>query len=133
MVRVKICGLTCVEEAVACAELGAEWIGLNFHRPSPRYVSADKAAAIVAALPPSASAAGVFVDRPPAEVAKAATGAGIGIIQLHGQEPEEDLVALRVVPDHSSFPAGSGGRLEPCDRLRCPVWCSGAFAGRGLD
>ncbi len=94
MVRVKICGLTCVDDAVACAELGAQWIGLNFHPPSPRYVTAEKAAAIVAALPPSASAVGVFVDRPATEVAEAATRAGIGIIQLHGQEPEEDLVAL---------------------------------------
>jgi phosphoribosylanthranilate isomerase len=95
VVRVKICGLTCVEEAVACAELGVQWIGLNFHPPSPRYVPADKAAVIVAALPPSASGVGVFVDRPAAEVARVATQAGIGIIQLHGQEPEEDLVALR--------------------------------------
>ena len=94
MVRVKICGLTCVDEAVACAELGAHWIGLNFHPPSPRYVGVERAAAIVAALPPSASAVGIFVDRPPPEVAEASTRAGIRIIQLHGQEPEEDLVAL---------------------------------------
>jgi phosphoribosylanthranilate isomerase len=94
VVRVKICGLTCVDEAVACAELGAQWIGLNFHPPSPRYVAPEQAAAIVAALPPSASAVGIFVDRPVQEIAEAAARAGIGIIQLHGQEREEDLVAL---------------------------------------
>jgi phosphoribosylanthranilate isomerase len=95
VVRVKICGLTRVDEAIACAELGADWIGLNFHPPSPRYVAPELAAAIVAALPASASAVGVFVDRPAQEVAEAAARAGIGIIQLHGQEREEDLIALK--------------------------------------
>jgi phosphoribosylanthranilate isomerase len=95
VIRVKICGLTCVDEAVACAELGADWIGLNFHPASRRHVTPEQAAAIVAALPPSVAAVGIFVDRPAPEVAELATRAGIRIIQLHGQEPEEDLVALR--------------------------------------
>jgi phosphoribosylanthranilate isomerase len=95
VVRVKICGLTSVEQAVACADLGAEWIGLNFHPASPRYVAPERAAAIVAALPAHASAVGVFVDRPAAEVADIAARTGIKIIQLHGQEREEDLVALQ--------------------------------------
>ena len=95
MVRVKICGLTHVDEAITCAELGAEWIGLNFHPASPRYVAPEKAAEIVAGLPPSAAVVGVFVDRPAAQVAEIATRVGIRIIQLHGHEPEEDLVALR--------------------------------------
>ncbi len=95
MVRVKICGLTRVDEAVSCALSGAEWIGLNFHPASPRYVAPEQAAEIVAALPPSAAAVGVFVDRPAAQVAEMATQVGIRIIQLHGHEPEEDLVALR--------------------------------------
>jgi phosphoribosylanthranilate isomerase len=95
VIRVKICGVTRVDEAIACAELGADWIGLNFHPASRRYVTPDQAAAIVASLPPSVAAVGIFVDRPAPEVAVLATRAGIGIIQLHGQEPEEDLVALR--------------------------------------
>jgi phosphoribosylanthranilate isomerase len=95
VVRVKICGLTCVEDAVACARLGAEWIGLNFHPGSPRYVAAEHAAAIVAALPLAVRAVGVFVDRPASEVAAIASGLGISIVQLHGNEPPEDLVELR--------------------------------------
>jgi phosphoribosylanthranilate isomerase len=101
VVRVKICGVTRVDEAVACARLGAEWIGLNFHPGSPRYVAPEDAAEIVAALPPSARAVGVFVDRTPGEIATIATSLGIGIVQLHGQEPPEDLLELRsfqVVP-----------------------------------
>jgi phosphoribosylanthranilate isomerase len=94
VVRVKICGLTRVDEAVACAQLGADWIGLNFHPASPRCVGADEAQAIVRALPPSTSAVGVFVDRPASEVAELAARLGLGIVQLHGNEPPEDLVTL---------------------------------------
>jgi phosphoribosylanthranilate isomerase len=93
-VLAKICGLTSVEDALACAELGADWIGLNFHRPSSRYVDPDVAAAIVAALPRRVEAVGVFVDRPVAEVVDLAGRIGLGIVQLHGAEPPEDLVAL---------------------------------------
>ena len=67
MVRVKICGLTCVDDALACAEAGADWIGLNFH-PDVAAIRSQpaRAAEIIAALPASVSAVGVFVDRPAA-------------------------------------------------------------------
>jgi phosphoribosylanthranilate isomerase len=108
-VLVKICGLTCVEDALACAELGADWIGLNFHPPSPRYVDSELAAAILAALPTSVTAVGVFVDRPAAEVASLADRLGLQTVQLHGQEPPEDLAALgrfRVVRAFRLKPGG---------------------------
>jgi len=94
VIGVKICGLTRVDDALACAEMGADWIGLNFHPGSPRYVRPEEAAAIIAALPASASAVGVFVDRPPIQVAVLARRLGITIVQLHGHEPPEDLLAL---------------------------------------
>ena len=93
-VRVKICGLTSVADAVACAELGADWIGLNFHPQSPRRVAPGVAAEIVAGLPAPAVAVGVFVDRPALEVAELADRLGLRIVQLHGQEPPEDLLIL---------------------------------------
>ena len=93
-VRVKICGLTCADDARACAEAGADWIGLNFHPGSPRYVEPARAAEIIAALPASLSVVGVFVDRPAQEVAEVAERLGIGIVQLHGQEPLNDLLML---------------------------------------
>lgn len=94
-VLVKICGLTCVEDATACAGLGVDWVGLNFHPPSPRYVAPEIAAEIVAALPEGVRPAGVFVDRPPAEVAALADRLGLQAVQLHGREPVDDLAALR--------------------------------------
>ena len=72
VVGVKICGLTCVEDALACAEAGVDWIGLNFHPGSPRFIEPARAAAIIGVLPASVSAVGVFVDRPAAEVAEIA-------------------------------------------------------------
>ncbi len=93
-VLVKVCGVTSVEDAAACAELGADCIGLNFHPGSPRFVTEERAAEIVKALPESTRAVGVFVDRSPAEVARIADGVGLKIVQLHGDEPPEDLLEL---------------------------------------
>jgi phosphoribosylanthranilate isomerase len=94
-VRIKVCGLTRPDEALACARAGADWIGLNFHPASPRRVYPGAAAEIVAALPPEVEAVGLFVDRPPGEVAALADRFSLRIVQLHGQEPPEDLLALR--------------------------------------
>jgi phosphoribosylanthranilate isomerase len=93
-VRVKVCGLTSVAEALACAKAGADWVGLNFHPASPRRVDPATAARIVAALPPGIKPVGLFVDRPPSEVAATASALGLKVIQLHGSEPPEDLPAL---------------------------------------
>ncbi len=94
-VKVKICGLTTPAEASATAVAGADWIGLNFHPPSPRFVEPERAAAIIAALPPSAEAVGLFVNRPAGEVAATASRLGLRFVQLHGKEPVEDVRALR--------------------------------------
>ena len=69
---IKICGLTSVADAVACSAAGANWIGLNFHPPSPRCVDPSTAAAIVRALPTEIQAVGLFVNRPAREVASLA-------------------------------------------------------------
>jgi phosphoribosylanthranilate isomerase len=93
--RVKICGLTRIDQAVACADLGVDWIGLNFHPASPRYVQPEDAAAIVAALPASVSPVGVFVELPIAQVADFAARIGLKIVQLHGRESPEAIGLLR--------------------------------------
>jgi phosphoribosylanthranilate isomerase len=94
VVAVKICGVTRVDDALACAAAGVQWIGLNFHPGSPRFIQPEDAAIIIAALPRSITAVGVFVDRPVGEVAALADRLGLTIVQLHGQESPEDLLAL---------------------------------------
>jgi len=93
-VKVKVCGLTRVEEAVECALAGADWIGLNFHPPSPRHVTPSLAREIIAAIPLPTRAVGLFVNRAANEVADLATDLGLEIIQLHGDEPPEDFRIL---------------------------------------
>jgi phosphoribosylanthranilate isomerase len=95
VVAVKICGVTRVDDALACAAVGVEWIGLNFHPASPRFIDSVQAAMIIRALPSSVTAVGVFVDRPAGEVVKLAEQLGLTVVQLHGHEPPEDLLLLR--------------------------------------
>lgn len=92
--RIKICGLTRVDEAQSAAQLGADWLGLNFHATSPRSIDEATAEAIVAGLPATTQPVGLFVNRPPAEVAAIAARLGLSIVQLHGDEPPEDLAEL---------------------------------------
>lgn len=93
-IRIKVCGLTSVAQALASAAAGTDWVGLNFHPGSPRRVDPTLAAEIVAALPRTTEAVGLFVDRPTDEVAALADRIGLRIVQLHGQEPPEDLGRL---------------------------------------
>jgi len=86
--------VTRLADALGSVRFGADWIGLNFHLGSLRRVDRSVAAKIIAALPAQAQAVGVFVDRPPAEVAELASRIGLRIVQLHGREPPEDLLAL---------------------------------------
>ncbi len=93
-VRVKICGLTRIDEAVACLQAGADLIGLNFHPGSLRCIDMTRAEEIVNAVARPEQVVGLFVNRPADEVARLADGLGILRIQLHGDEPPEDLCVL---------------------------------------
>jgi phosphoribosylanthranilate isomerase len=116
-VRVKVCGLTSVADALACVAAGADWIGLNFHPASPRHIEPTLAAEIIAALPAHASAVGLFVDRPPDEVAHVAERLGLKIVQLHGREPAEDLAALAHLTVVRAFQLGDAGALAALEHF----------------
>jgi phosphoribosylanthranilate isomerase len=92
--KIKVCGLTTPSDVGPCLEAGIDWVGLNFHPGSPRRVHPATVGAILEALQGRANPVGLFVDRPPAEIRDLARGLGLGLVQLHGQEPPEDLVAL---------------------------------------
>ncbi len=89
MTRVKICGITRVEDALAAARLGAHAIGLVFYERSPRHVSIAQAAQLAAALPPFVSTVGLFVDADPAFVREALAAVPLDLLQFHGDEPPE--------------------------------------------
>lgn len=87
-VRVKICGITNQVDASDAIALGADAIGFIFHPPSPRYVSPEKVAEIIAGLPPFVSTVGLFVDMKFEDVRKVIDVSGIGCLQFHGEEEE---------------------------------------------
>jgi phosphoribosylanthranilate isomerase len=84
-VFVKVCGVRTLEDALACAEAGADAIGFNFWPSSKRYVPIDDAAEIARALPANVQKWGVFVD-PAVEEVERALGAVVDRAQLHGSE-----------------------------------------------
>lgn len=87
--RVKICGITRVEDALAAARLGAHAIGLMFWPQSARAITPTVAREIVAALPPFVSAVGVFVNPERELVRQAISTAGLNMLQFHGDEVHE--------------------------------------------
>lgn len=91
--QVKICGITQVEHAVACAELGADAVGCIFFPKSPRHLTDERARDIVSALPDHVKATGVFVNASFDDIMKRVERCGLHAVQLHGQE-SPDLVRL---------------------------------------
>jgi len=87
--QIKICGVTNVEDARACAELGADMIGLNFYPQSARHIRPQQAREIIEAMPRGVRAIGVFVDPPASEVRSIAKSVGLEYVQLHGNVPPE--------------------------------------------
>ncbi|HEV7928878.1 MAG TPA: phosphoribosylanthranilate isomerase [Nitrosospira sp.] len=88
-VRVKICGITRAEDALAAAHFGAHAVGFVFWRRSARYVTPENARNIVSALPPFLTKVGVYVDPDPEWVEETSSLAGLDLLQFHGDEPEE--------------------------------------------
>jgi phosphoribosylanthranilate isomerase len=87
--RIKICGITRVEDALAAAHSGANAIGLVFYERSPRHVSIAQARQLAEALPPFVSAVGLFVNTEAAFVHAVLASVPLDILQFHGDEPAE--------------------------------------------
>ncbi|MCZ7639282.1 MAG: phosphoribosylanthranilate isomerase [Verrucomicrobia bacterium] len=85
-VRVKICGVTRLEDAQAAVEAGADALGFMFYERSPRRVSVAVGAAICRQLPPFVSKVGVFVDAAIEVIEEAVVQCGLDVVQLHGGE-----------------------------------------------
>ncbi|MCM8593754.1 phosphoribosylanthranilate isomerase [Accumulibacter sp.] len=86
--RIKICGLTRIEDVVGAVAAGADAVGLVFYRPSPRYVDLHTAACLASAVPPLVTIVGLFVNAPAAEVRATLTAVPIHLLQFHGEEDE---------------------------------------------
>ena len=88
--RVKICGITRIEDGLQAVACGADAIGLNFYPSSPRLVDFEQAGAITSALPPFTKVVGLFVNAAEAEVRAALEAVPLDLLQFHGDEAPED-------------------------------------------
>ena len=89
MTIIKICGITNLDDALAAIAAGADALGFNFYKPSPRYISPQNAREIVEQLPTSVLTVGVFVNEQLQSVRKIADETGLKALQLHGDESPE--------------------------------------------
>ena len=94
MVKVKICGVTSASDARMAALAGADALGFNFVRSSPRYIDPDMARAIIESIPPFVSSVGVFVDSHPEKVREIADRCSLDYVQLHGNEGPQTIQKL---------------------------------------
>jgi phosphoribosylanthranilate isomerase len=107
--KVKICGITSVEDGLAAAGAGADMIGLMFYEQSPRFITLAQAAEISRALPPFLMRVGVFVNAPGDFVMRAISECNLSMLQFHGDENSEfctqfglmSLKAIRVLDAES--------------------------------
>jgi phosphoribosylanthranilate isomerase len=108
MTFIKICGITNLADALAAVETGADALGFNFYRPSPRYIAPEEARKIVEQLPKEILTVGVFVSEPTPESVKGiAREAGVAAVQLHGDESPAYCQALAGLSVIKAFAVGN--------------------------
>lgn len=114
--RIKICGITRVEDALAAAQAGADAIGMVFYAASPRAVTIEQAGTISAAIPPFVSTVALFVNEAPQKVQMAVETLRPSLLQFHGDE-DEAYCRQFGLPYLKAIRVGSG--MEQGDLLKC--------------
>lgn len=136
-VKLKICGITSLEDALISVDCGAEYLGFNFFPASPRFIAPDVVREITDQLPPEIITAGIFVNEArPEDVTAILEKAGVKMAQLHGDESPEYcekvgarrvIKALRVTPD---FEAGDVLKF-PAEAVLLDAFDKKLFGGTG--
>jgi phosphoribosylanthranilate isomerase len=132
MTRVKVCGITNLDDALAALEAGADLLGFNFYARSPRYVTPADARKIIERLP-----VGVFVNEPtPEDVEEIARAAGLNTVQLHGDETPEYCQSLRGLTTIKALRVGADYNVETAaayqtDAVLLDAYVAGERGGTG--
>ncbi|MCS6817451.1 MAG: phosphoribosylanthranilate isomerase [Blastocatellia bacterium] len=138
MVRVKICGITNVDDALVAVEAGADALGFIFYPKSPRFITPDRAQAIIEWLPPFVTPVGVFVNEYDLEkMAHVVSEVRLAVVQLHGDEPPafcqqvaqrwRVIKAVRVGPDFHPHEVAA----YPAQAILLDAACAGEYGGTG--
>lgn len=136
--RVKVCGITRVDDAVNAVNAGADAIGLVFYKQSPRSVTLEQAQAIVSAMPPFVSVVGLFVNAPVSEIKFILSQVRLDILQYHGDESPSDCMQINL-PYYKAIRVKSDTNLIQCcidfklaKALLLDTYSESAFGGTGL-
>ncbi len=135
--RIKICGLTRVEDLQAAIAAGADAIGLVFYPKSPRYIAPEAAAELIASVSPFVTTVGLFVNATEQEVAAIVSQAPVSLLQFHGDETLEQCIATAHAVNRPFLRAMRiGAEISGVDLLKCDQnyhAASKLFAGLLLD
>jgi phosphoribosylanthranilate isomerase len=134
-VKVKICGITNINDALAAADLGADALGFIFVQSSPRYITPQAAQKIIQGLPPFVVPVGVFADMEYNDILEIIGQTGIGCVQLHDEETPQQLEQYSV-PVYKSFRIDSSFDLQILRRYKGSAYLldtkvSGELGGTG--
>lgn len=135
--RVKICGITRVQDALEAVRCGADAIGLVFYAASPRYVTLLQAQQVVAAMPPFVSVVALFVNATQAEIENVTSQVSIDIVQFHGDETAAEceriklpyFKAIRVKPDTNLLKCEA--EFNGAKALLLDTYSESAYGGTG--
>ena len=133
--KVKICGITNMEDALLAAELGADALGFIFVKTSPRHIRPSAARKIIQELPPFVTPVGVVADAEHDEILELIDETGISCVQLHGNESPKQLAKFPV-PVYKSFRVDKEFNLETLQRYKGSAYLldthvNGALGGTG--
>ncbi|HEX5034782.1 MAG TPA: phosphoribosylanthranilate isomerase [bacterium] len=136
MTRVKICGLTNLNDTLDAVELGADYLGFNFYPDSPRFLPYEKAIEIFQEIPTNIPKVGVFVNADPQEVLDVAIELELDLLQFHGDESAESLNVLGR-PWYKAFRLREEADLIEIPKYQCEwilvdAYSEKAYGGTGL-
>lgn len=135
--RVKICGITRIQDGLDAAARGADAVGLVFYSKSPRHIGVERAVEIVQALPPFVTTVGLFVNAERAEVESVLNGVKLDLLQFHGEEAPDFcrgfglpyLKAVRVKPGLDLLQYAT--RYQDAKGLLLDAYVEGTHGGTG--
>ena len=136
-IRIKICGITNVADALQAVEAGADALGFVFYDKSPRFVTPHEVQKIIAELPPFVTTVGLFVNEPIPRIRRIMAAARLDVVQLHGDEQPDDCLIepLRVIKALRIRDAASleGANLYQVSALLFDAWHDEHYGGTGLN